>query len=108
MGILLWVNNESFFTIFSIATSIEAILLIPFCLYYFFELLKKPPVLELSKEPSFWIITGILFLLISITPLYLLFKFFKNMPEMGIVDHVGYGIIVVLFTKSITVFKKNT
>ena len=86
--------------LFSITSTIEAIPLILACLYFFYEILKKPLTLRLDKESSFWIITGILFLFICILPYYLAYKYFIRIPEMQVIDYVGYAIIMILFTKA--------
>lgn len=107
-SILIWTSTNSLSEALSTISTIESIILIPICLYYFAELLKTPPVLVLSKEPSFWIVTGILFLLICITPFYLAMRYLEPTPEIQIVDHIAYIIIVILFTKSFLVTKSST
>jgi hypothetical protein len=107
LSIIVWTETNSLFNALSVASTLESLLLIPICLYYFFELLKKPPVLNLTQEPFFWIITGILFLVICLSPFYLAIGYFKPTPEMQIVDHIAYLILVALFTKSVIVDKSN-
>jgi len=100
VAILVWHFSASFYKAFSIETAIESISLIPFCLYYFFELLDNPPLLKLTNDPGFWITTGILFLFICITPYYLVFDYFRNTNEMQMIDFVGYDLIVLFFAKA--------
>lgn len=99
-AVLVWCSNSSFSKAFSVETTIESICLIPFCLFYFFELLNNPPLLKLTNEPAFWITTGILFLLICITPYYLVFDYFKNINEMQMIDFFGYDLIVLFLAKA--------
>jgi len=99
-AVLIWYYNTSFTRAFSIETTIETISLIPFCLYYFFELLNNPPLAKLSDEPAFWITTGILFLFICITPYYLVFDYFKNIHEMQMIDFFGYDLVVLFLAKA--------
>ena len=99
-AILVWRFNSSFYKAFSVETAIESISLIPFCLYYFFELLNNPPLLKLTSEPAFWITTGILFLFICITPYYLVFDYFKNINEMQMIDFFGYDLVVLFLAKA--------
>lgn len=99
-ALIVWTNTKSSAASLSIISTSESVVLIPICLYFFIELLQRPPVLMLSKEPYFWITTGILLLLISITPFYLLFGLIKPNPAIQIVDHIAYIIIVAIFTKS--------
>ena len=107
-AVLIWYYNTSFTKAFSIETTIESISLIPFCLYYFFELLSNPPLLKLTNEPSFWITTGILFLFICITPYYLLFDYFKNITQMQLIDFFGYDLLVLFLAKASFIKSKST
>jgi hypothetical protein len=100
VAILVWHSNSSFYKAVSVETAIESISLIPFCFYYFFELLNNPPLLKLTNEPGFWITTGILFLFICITPYYWVFDYFKNMNEMQMIDFFGYDLVVLFLAKA--------
>ena len=95
-----WYFINNFSKLYSITSIIEAIPLILACLYFFYEILKRPPTLRLDKESFFWIITGILFLFICILPFYLAYEYFIKMPEIQIIDFVGYAMIMILFTKA--------
>lgn len=106
--IIIWYSSLSFIKTISISTTIESICLVPFCLYYFFELLKNPPFSKLNDEPSFWIVTGILFLFIFITPLYLTYDYFKQIPQMQILDYLGYDLIVLFLAKASFIKTKQT
>lgn len=94
-----WYYFEKFSERVSITTTIESIPLILFCLYFFYELLQNPPILKLSKESSFWVATGILFLFVCILPYYLAYKYFDKIYEMQLFDYAGYIIIMILFAK---------
>jgi hypothetical protein len=107
-AVLIWYYNTSFTKVLSIETAIESISLIPFCLYYFFELLNNPPLLKLTKEPAFWVTTGILFLFICITPYYLLVDYFKNITEMQLIDFFGYDLLLLFLAKASFVKSKST
>lgn len=53
------------------------------CLFYFYELFSQPPNFSLTKEPSFWVIIGFLFLAISTMPFYFLQNYLgKNFPNL--------------------------
>ena len=54
--------------------TVEAIILLLFCLLYFIELFKKFPSENLKKESSFWVSTGLLFFLTCTLP----FSFLEN------------------------------
>jgi hypothetical protein len=48
--------------------TVQATLLIISCLFYFFDLFKRPPVLDLLILPSFWVVTGLAFFMICTLP----------------------------------------
>ena len=62
--------------------------------------MRNPPEVQLNKEASFWIVTGILFLFIWITPFYLAYKSVVKIPELKIIDYLAYAVIILLFTKA--------
>jgi hypothetical protein len=107
VAISIWYSKLSFEKAISITTTIESLCLIPFCLFYFFELLTTPCFLKLTEVPSFWVTTGILFLFISITPYYLAYEYFKkNNIEMETLDFFGYDLLIAFLAKaSLTTFK---
>ena len=100
LSITIWVSTETISKALSVQSTFETILLLPICFIYFYLLLKNPPILVLTNEPYFWIVTGIFFLLICLTPFYLMISYFKATPEMQIVDHIAYMTIVSLFSKA--------
>jgi hypothetical protein len=99
-GIISWHTIPSPTNALSFITGAESISLIPFCLYYFYQLLNFPPFLKITEEPAFWITTGILFLFICITPYYLAFDYFKKISEMQMIDFFGYDLIVLFLAKA--------
>jgi hypothetical protein len=100
IGIISWYSISLHRRALSFITSVECISLIPFCLYYSSELLNRPPFLKITGEPSFWITTGILFLLICLTPYYLAFNYFRKNNEMQMIDFLGYDLIVLFLAKA--------
>lgn len=85
-------NNNVRYTTFLINT-FEFILLLPPCLYYYYQILTFPSNtnLNLSERPSFWIITGIFFFCIISIPYYLLTTYmsktnneFKNIAILAL------------------------
>ena len=100
LGVMSWHVIPSSTNALSFITGAESISLIPSCLYYFYELLNIPPFLKITEEPAFWIATGILFLLICITPYYLAFDYFKKINEMQMIDFFGYDLIVLFLAKA--------
>ncbi len=61
---LISISNILFFqtnTYTSISYSLGSLLIVAFCIYYFFELFRYPKFIKLTSEPSFWICSGLLF-----------------------------------------------
>jgi len=59
------------FDINDLAILSESIIIITLCLTFFKELFTRPEPIDLLKEPSFWLVTGIFFYLATIFPLFL-------------------------------------
>ncbi|MES1159324.1 MAG: hypothetical protein ABUM51_01070, partial [Bacteroidota bacterium] len=49
----------------------ESVIIIFLCLTFFRELFTRPEPMDLLREPSFWLVTGIFFYLATIFPLFL-------------------------------------
>ena len=77
-----------------------------FCIYYYYQLFRKPPILNLLKEPSFWIITGILFGMSTTIPIFLMGGYlYHNLPRnifysIATIAPFGYGIMHLFFIKA--------
>lgn len=94
-----WLKNDSWSEFISIASTVGSLLLIFPCLYFFYELMRDLPTLKLSDEPSFWIVTAVLFLFLWITPIYLAFKSL-SLIDLKLIDHLAYATLIILFTKA--------
>lgn len=73
-----WLLSGSFESTPYHLMSLEAYLIILASLCYYFEIFYRPVVLNLAREPRFWVITGMMFLSILLTPLFL-----QNLHEPG-------------------------
>lgn len=62
---------------FTIGTVIAVI----FCIYYFFELFQKTETQLLSRLTSFWIVSGILFNVVLIFPIFALLSFMDQLSK---------------------------
>jgi len=62
---------------FTVGTVITVI----FCIYYFFELFQKTEVQSLTRLPSFWIVSAILFNVVLIFPIFALFSFMDSISK---------------------------
>lgn len=75
-----------------------------FCIYYFVELFQKTEVPTLSRLPSFWIISAILFNVVLVFPMFALLSFMENLNKINkettkiIFNNMGsiYNIIIIL------------
>jgi len=71
-------NNDLFNPInFTIGTVITVVL----CIYYFFELFQKTEAQSLTRLPSFWIVSAILFNAVLIFPIWALFSFMDQLSN---------------------------
>lgn len=91
---------------------IEGLLIIVYCLYYFYELFALKPDKILIREPSFWAISGMLVLFSAITPLFLLFDYMrKNHIRMGYslysINNIAYCLLFITFIIAILLNKKK-
>ena len=59
----------------TVTYSLGCLLIVICCIYYFFELFRVPKSLKLSRDPSFWICSGLLFFYCCGFPLYGLINF---------------------------------
>lgn len=62
----------------SITYSIGCLLVISACIYYIFELFRLPKFVNLSREPAFWICSGLLFFYSCSFPLFGLINYLFN------------------------------
>lgn len=78
-----------------------------FCILYYNLLLRNTPNLYLFKEPSFWVITGILFGMSTTIPISFMGGYlYHNLPRniffsIASILPLGYGIMHVFFIKAI-------
>ena len=77
------------------------------CCYYFYYLFLAPPILNLFKEPSFWVCCGILLGSGLLIPFYSfsrdISKIITNLNAhylLGTLSTLGYGIMYIFFIKA--------
>lgn len=85
--------------------TIESLILLFPCFAYFYELFKKPPVLNLKKEPAFWIITGWSFFATCTLPYSLLENYLREshsslMTELYSVFYIFYILLFIMIIKA--------
>lgn len=66
----------------SVGYSLGSLLVVAFSIYYFYELFKRPQFTALSKEPAFWLCSGLLFFYACSFPFLGLANFVQNAPEV--------------------------
>jgi len=65
-----------------------SLLVVSFCIYYFFELFQRPVALNLLREPAFWICSGLLFYFSCSFPLFGFLNSLHRSKDM-IYAHLG-------------------
>ena len=66
----------------SMSYSLGCLLIVAGSIYYFFELFKKPKSTRLTKEPAFWIVSGLLFFFCCSFPFLGLNNLLNDAPEV--------------------------
>jgi|SRR5579862_1567816 len=84
--------------------SIGCLLIVAFCIYYFYELFHLPRAINLLKETSFWICSGLLFYYACSFPLFGFINSLKN-PSNMIKIHLGiiFNLLDVFLYSSFTI-----
>ena len=78
----------------SITYSLGCLIIIIFSIFYFFELFSAEESYRLSKDPAFWICTGLLFFYSVSFPVYVSVNLMKHFtPKLG--DLISFVIVVL-------------
>ena len=95
-------------------TTIEFLLLLPYCLMYYYDIINRDFETELSNSPAFWVVTGIaIYSLVSI-PYYLLVYYFYSIRyvynrEVDVaLSIIPFTLNFILLSKSFTLKKGMT
>ena len=59
----------------TITYSLGCLIIVAICIYYFLELFRSPKAVKLSRDPAFWICSGLLFFYCCGFPLYAFINF---------------------------------
>jgi hypothetical protein len=78
LGNIMGFQKQTFHTI---TYSLGCLLIVCVCVYYFFELFQQPTFINLVREPSFWICSGLLFYYCCSFPLYGAINFLNGIPD---------------------------
>ena len=100
---ILFIQRDTFH---SVTYSIGCLLIVSFCIYYFFELFSIPNSISLVREPSFWICSGLLFYYCCSFPLLGLINFLNRVPQILIRNMLTIFIAMnfILYTLFIIAF----
>jgi hypothetical protein len=74
--------------------SAELLFLGSLCIIYYYELLRKKPIVNLQQSPSFWIVSGLFFYCIVISPF--------------VIHYITFGILFLAITKAFLCKKQLT
>ena len=79
----------------------DCVFLVVPCLFYFYELFSKLNLRPLKDQPSFWVITGILFLHACDIPLFLTVPFLENYQGAAYtLNYILFSIFFVLLIRA--------
>jgi len=82
----------------SMSYAVGCLLVAIMCIFYFYELFQFSNSNKLSREPSFWICTGILFNYCCLFPIFSFIIFFHNPPLFIIKNLEMIRFIINIFT----------
>lgn len=81
----------------TISYSLGCLIIVCFCIYYFFELFRSPKSVKLKNDPAFWICTGLLFFYCCTFPMFALINFWQDISKLFIKNFESILIILNTF-----------
>jgi hypothetical protein len=103
-----WLKEGLVVDFSSVGVVLEAIIIMVPCLTFFRELFTRAEPVDLMREPSFWLVTGIFFYVVTIFPLYLTRSYlydhgFAAMAKnLHSINNFAIGITYLLFIRAFT------
>ena len=85
----------------SVTYAFGCLLIVVFCVYYFFELFKLPKSVKLKNNPAFWICSGLLFFYCCGFPLFGMANFLSSISKLIIRNFLSIIIILNIFLYSL-------
>ena len=85
----------------TVTYALGCLLVVVFCIYYYFELFKNPKSVKLKNNPAFWICSGLLFFYCCGFPLYGLTNFISGISKLIIRNFFAIIIILNIFLYSL-------
>lgn len=85
--------------------TVQALFLIIECICYYIDLFKKEPNFQLLNEPSFWIVTGLSFCMVSTFPCSILGQIimtsnYNLYMQLFIIFNIFYGLLFLMIIRS--------
>jgi hypothetical protein len=96
---IIFIQKMKFFH--SVTYAFGCLLIVAFCIYYFFELFKLPKSVKLKNNPAFWICSGLLFFYCCGFPLFGLTNFLSGISKLIINNFHSIIIILNIFLYSL-------
>jgi len=101
--------NEPIRVFDSVQASIESILVLVYCIIYFYEQLNQPQLSFIYTKYTFWLITGVL---VYLSGTFFLYAFAVNLPDQTRVNWWAINLVCtilknVLFTVAILIYIKT-
>lgn len=87
-------------TFHTVTYSFGCLLVVAFCIYYFFELFRIPKSIKLKNNPAFWICSGLLFFYCCGFPLYGLINYWSGISTLitNSFDHIVTILNIFLYS----------
>lgn len=99
-NILFFLQEDRFH---SVTYSLGCLLIVTFCMYYFYEVLRFPKAMNLAREPAFWICSALLFFYCCTFPIYGPANYFNKYPAIiiknftAIVSMLNFFLYLLVF-----------
>ena len=98
-----WLKINSVYNFPYTISVVEAFCFLVPCFFYFYEVFTKPPTYNLSRQPQFWITTGILFYFITMIPSFLIMEFLEDnwflFRNLGLIGFFSTSLLYSLIVK---------
>jgi hypothetical protein len=88
----------------TVTYSLAGVLVVAFCVFYFFELFQRPQSINLSRNPDFWICSGLLFYFSCTFPIYGMANSIRTFP-LFILNNLNtiFNVLDILLYTSLTI-----
>jgi hypothetical protein len=101
-----WITNNTISSFPYHLSVVEAFYFVGICLTYFYELFQTAPTKELTKEPSFWIATGVLVYFVCMIPNFLMLEYvyqkdWYNYESLAWMNFIASGVLYLFIVKAL-------